>query len=77
MKLEWAAQVASARTAGENSRVKLPNIHKSSAAVPQSSVLTALRFLALLGVLYEYPCAGRGVARLVSPALAPLRDEDL
>ena len=52
-------------------------IHESSAAVAPSSVLTALRFLALLGVLHGVRLRGAGVARLFSPALAPLRDEDL
>ena len=31
-------------------------MHKLSTAVPQSSVLTALFFLGLLGVLHEYAC---------------------
>ena len=31
-------------------------MHKLSTAVPQSSTLTALRFLGLLGVLHEYAC---------------------
>ena len=31
-------------------------IHKLSTAVPQSSTLTALYFLGLLGVLHEYAC---------------------
>ena len=42
-------------------------MHKFSATVSQSSALTALCFLALLGVLHEYACG----------ALAPLRYENL
>ncbi len=34
-------------------------MHKFSTAVPQSSTLTALRFLGLLGVLHEYACGAR------------------
>ena len=35
-------------------------MHKFSTAVPPSSALTALRFLALLDVLHEYACGALG-----------------
>ena len=56
-------------------------MHKFSAASPQSSVLTVLRdpqagAPGLLSVPYS-TLAGASVARLVSPALSALRDENL
>jgi len=57
-------------------------MHKLSTAVPQSSTLTALCFLGLLGVLHEYACGALGVpawrvTRLVILAPAALRHENL
>ncbi len=57
-------------------------MHRLSTAVPQSSTLTALCFLGLLGVLHEYACGVRPakrvpLARLVIAAPAALRYENL
>ncbi len=56
-------------------------MHKFSTAVPQSSALTALCFLGLLGVLHEYACGpdpqAGALARLFIAAPAALRHENL
>ncbi len=52
-------------------------MHKFSTAVPQTSTLTALCFLGLLGVLHEYAPAGPCLTRLVIAAPAALRHENL
>jgi len=51
-------------------------MHKFSTAVAKSSVLPALRSVGLLNVL-DSTFAGTSVARLVRPALSPLRDKNL
>ena len=51
-------------------------MHRFSTAVPQSSALTVLHFLALLEVVHGKP-ADCFVARLVSPAFAPLRHKNV
>jgi len=51
-------------------------MHKFSTASPQSSVLPVLHSVGLLTVPYS-TLAGASVARLVSPALSALCDENL
>jgi hypothetical protein len=48
-------------------------MHKLSTAVPQSSTLTTLCFLGLLGVLHEYACGALGVPACGSHALSSRR----
>ncbi len=48
-------------------------MHKFSTAVPQSSTLTALCFLGLLGVLQEYACGARPASGYPSHALSSWR----
>ncbi len=54
-------------------------MHKLSTAVPRSSTLTALSFLGLLGVLYEYACGAprRTWRNALIVAPAALRHENL
>ena len=51
-------------------------MHKFSTAAAKPSVLPALRSVDLLNVLYS-TFAGASIARLVRPALSPLRDKNL
>jgi len=51
-------------------------MHKFSTASTKALVLTVLRSVGLLSVPYS-TLAGASVARLVRPALSPLRDENL
>ena len=53
--------------------VKARTMHKLSTAVPQSSTLTPLCFLGLLGVLHEYACGVRPASGCPSHALSSRR----